>query len=89
MIQHRADAQEEVTYAASKYRRARTGKHKAFWLEEWHWSQGMFDLLNDMLPERHKAKLKSRSYLEGASREGEQLAKVRRERAERERYVGD
>ncbi len=44
----------------------------------------MFDILNDIVPPRYKAKLENRSYAEGASREGEALEELRRNRELRE-----
>lgn len=55
----------------------------------------MFDLLNDFVPARYKAKLQSRSYREGASRSGETLkvfAEDRRKPKDRRQwsdYVGE
>lgn len=49
------------------------------WLREWHFQQRIFDIINDTMPKRYKAKLENRSYREGASREGKAL---------RREYVG-
>lgn len=83
------DAQESVTYFAGKYRRCRDDRLKAQYLEEWHFEQRMFDLLNDSLSERHKRRLTDRSYAEGASRQGETLEEFRRNKAMRKDFVGD
>lgn len=72
-LQRRADAQEEVSYYASKYRKARDAKSKERWLFDWHMEQRIFDLINDAMPERYKAKLVDRSYHGDASREGTTL----------------
>ncbi len=88
-IERRAQAQEEVLFFAAKYCRARNPKAKALMLREWHFEQRMFDIINDILPKRHKMKLESRSYAEGASREGKALEELRRDRALRQDYVGD
>ena len=69
----RIEAQEEVSYFADKYRRARSEKMKERYLEEWHWEQRMFDIINDGMPERYKMKLENRSYKPGASQAGETL----------------
>lgn len=71
----RQEAQDEVSYFANKYRRARNDERKARYLEDWHWEQRIFDIINDSMRGRHKMKLKDRSYREGASREGETLAR--------------
>jgi len=87
-LPRRAEAQEEVSYFAEKYRRARDASLKARYLEDWHWEQRMFDLLNDIVGPRYKAKLESRSYAEGASREGKTLEEFRRSRVLKDEYVG-
>ena len=71
--ERRIEAQEEVTFFSVKYRRARSDKLKKCYLEEWHWEQRMFDIINDAMPERYKMKLEDRSYLPGASRAGETM----------------
>lgn len=88
-LQRRAEAQEEVNYFAEKYRRSRSASRKAIYLENWHWEQRMFDIINDAVPKRYKAKLQNRSYREGASREGQTLEEFRRNRALRDDYLGD
>ncbi|WP_147291751.1 hypothetical protein [Sphingorhabdus pulchriflava] len=75
------NAQAEVNFFADKYRKARDPKRKAFWLDEWHFEQKIFDLLNDSLPKKYKRKLQNRSYAEGASREGKALEEFRRNKA--------
>lgn len=87
----RQEAQEGVSYFAEKYRRARNEGRKARYLEEWHWEQRMFDIINDSMRGRHKMKLKDRSYREGASREGETLRQFIEDRKQRpeERRWGD
>ena len=83
-----ADSQESVTYFAEKQRKARDPKRKAFWRDEWHYEQRIFDLLNDSLPKKHKRKLVNRSYAPDASREGKTLDEFRRNRKMRKEYVG-
>ena len=81
-LARRAEAQAEVNAAAQNHRKARCKKRKAMWLLEWHFEQKIFDLINDGLPERYKAKLENRSWQKGASREGKTLSEyVRRSRA--------
>ncbi len=87
-IARRTEAQEDVTYFAEKYRRARDEKKKAQYLEEWHWEQRMFDIINDIMSDRYKIKLENRSYREGASREGKALDELRKNRALKQEYVG-
>ncbi|MES2699342.1 MAG: hypothetical protein V4647_07010 [Pseudomonadota bacterium] len=48
----------------------------------------MFDILNDIVPKRYKAKLENRSRREGASREGTALDELRANRKIRDEYVG-
>ncbi|MDC8755642.1 DUF5681 domain-containing protein [Erythrobacter sp. sf7] len=91
----RIEAQEEVSYFADKYRKARSEKNRQLYLENWHWEQRMFDIINDAMPERYKMKLKDRSYREGVSRAGETTTEFfeDRKRPPEERkwrdYVGD
>jgi len=42
--------------------------------------QRIFDLINDSMPDRYKAKLNDRSYREGASKEGKTLSEYVRDR---------
>jgi hypothetical protein len=76
-LARRAEAQDDVNVFAENYRKARTPKSKAMWLSEWHFEQRIFDIINDSLPERYKAKLENRSYREGASVEGKTLDEFR------------
>ncbi len=87
-LARRAEAQEGVNEYAERYRRSRNPKHKQFYLEEWHWEQRMFDILNDIVPKRYKTKLENRSYAEGASREGHALKEIKKNRKLRSEYVG-
>ena len=87
-LARRAEAQEEVSYFAEKYRRARDPKLKARYLEDWHFEQRMFDIINDVVGQRYKAKLKDRSYAAGASKEGKALDEIKRDRALRAEYLG-
>ncbi len=79
-LERRSDAQSEVTFHAEKFRKARDPKIKERWLYEWHLEQRIFDLINDSLPDRYKAKLHDRSYREGASKEGKTLSEYVRDR---------
>lgn len=87
-LERRAEAQDEVNYFAAKHRRSRDPKWKALYLQDWHFEQRLFDLINDAVGPRYKAKLKNRSYAEGASREGKALEEFRRDRALRSKYCG-
>jgi hypothetical protein len=69
----RLEAQEAVSFFAQKYRRARSEASKAQYLEEWHWEQRMFDIINDAMPGRYKMELEDRSYHSDASRSGEAM----------------
>jgi hypothetical protein len=80
-----AEAQAEVNRFAENHRRARTRKTRFMWQLEWHFEQKIFDIINDSLPERYKAKLENRSYREGASREGKALDEFRRSMGSRAR----
>lgn len=77
-----------MTYCADKYRRARDPKLKAQYLQDWHFEQRIFDIVNDVVGPRYKVKLENRSYVEGASRERKTLDEFRRNRALRDEYVG-
>jgi hypothetical protein len=77
-LARRGQAQDEVNAFAENYRKARSAKAKAMWLSEWHFEQRIFDIINDGLPDRYKAKLENRSYREGASVEGKTLEEFRR-----------
>jgi hypothetical protein len=72
-LARRAEAQQEVNAFAEEFRKARSPKCKIRWRLEWHFEQRIFDIINDSLPKRYKAKLENRSFAEGASREGEAL----------------
>lgn len=87
-LRRRAEAQDEVNYFADKYRRTRDPERKARWLDEWHFEQRMFDIINDIVGPRYKAKLENRSYAKGASRGGKALEELRRNKALKEQYVG-
>lgn len=86
-LARRDQAQEEVNHFAARYRRARDPKLKAFYLEELHWEQRMFDIVNDAVGPRYKGMLENRSYAEGASREGKTLEEMRANRKMRDEYM--
>lgn len=50
------------------------------WRLEWHFEQRIFDIINDSLPPRYKAKLENRAHAEGASKEGKALEEFARDR---------
>ena len=77
-IARRAEAQEEINAFADSYRKARSAKNKEMWLSEWNFEQWIFDIINDGLPDRYKARLENRSFHEGASKEGKALEEFRR-----------
>ena len=86
-LKRRAEAQENVNYFAEKYRKTRSMDLKARYLEEWHFEQRMFDIINDTVSKRYKARLENRSYKEGASRSGTALEELRASRKLRDQYV--
>lgn len=75
-IERRNGCQEEVTYFATKHENACDPKHKAYWLDEWHFEQKMFDTINDFLGTRYQIKLKDRSYAQGATQSGDIARKL-------------
>ena len=79
-LARRAEAQDEVNAFSERHRKARTEKAKLMWRLEWHFEQRVFDIINDSLPARYKAKLQNRSYAEGASSEGKALAEFAQDR---------
>lgn len=87
-LARRDEAQREVNYFVDQHRKARTAQRKQRWLDEWHFEQRIFDIINDTMPKRYKAKLENRSYRQGASREGKALDELRKSRALREEYIG-
>lgn len=87
-LQRRAEAQDDVSYWADKYRRARIESARSRCLSEWHWEQRMFDLINDAVSKRYKANLENRSFAEGASKEGATLEEFRKDRALRDEFLG-
>lgn len=87
-LRRRDEAQEVVNYFADRCRRSSNDRMKAHYLEEWHWEQRMFDISNDAVSVRYKAKLDNRSYREGASRSGEALKELRANKKLREDYAG-
>src|SRR5690606_753619 len=70
----RCAAQREVNDFAERYHAAQTDKEKQLWLDEWHFEQRMFDIINDAMSDRYKARLENRSYHAVASREGQTMA---------------
>lgn len=86
-LKRRAEAQENVNYFAEKYRKTRSKDLKARYVEEWHFEQRMFDIINDAVSKRYKARLENRSYKEGASRSGTALEELRASRKLRDEYV--
>ncbi len=74
VIARRTEAQENVSYYAAKHARARVPAMKECWLEEWHFEQRIFDILNEALAPRYQIKLENRSYHHDASVAGHTLA---------------
>jgi hypothetical protein len=69
-LARRDDAQAEVTFYARGYKRAKTDRMREIYLRDWISEQYIFDLINDAMPVRYKAKLENRSWHPDASREG-------------------
>lgn len=87
-LARRAEAQENVNHYAEKYKSLPDDDPlKPHYLDDWHWEQRMFDIINDALSEPYKAKLPNRSYREGASRAGKALDELRASRELRKEYV--
>ena len=84
-LQRRDEAQAEVTEYARLHKSARKHKQRDFWLEQLHFEQRIFDIINDGMPERYKAKLEHRSFHADASREGKTLDEYRKKFAKRRR----
>ena len=76
MLARRAEAQQAVTYCATEYNKTRSPRMKEFLLQDWIFEQYIFDAINDAMSERYKAKLENRTYVDGASREGQALKQV-------------
>ena len=79
-LKRRDDAQDEVSFYAAKCRKARNPEAKERWLFDWHLEQRIFDLINDSMPDRYKAKLLDRSHHADASKEGKTLSEFVRDR---------
>lgn len=79
-LARRAEAQAEVNFVADAYKRSRSDKMRTVLLTEWIAEQFIFDLINDSLPERYRAKLENRSKDPEASRPGEAFEQYRRMR---------
>jgi Family of unknown function (DUF5681) len=86
-LERRAQAQEDVNYYAEKHRRARDLELKERHLEEWHFEQRMFDIINDVVGARYKAKLQNRSYAKGASQAGKAFDELRAKKSLRKKYI--
>ena len=84
-LQRRDEAQAEVTEYAKLHKSARKQKQRDFWLEQLHFEQRIFDIINDGMPERYKAKLEHRSFHADASRQGNTLDEYRKKFAKRRR----
>lgn len=61
------------------------------YLEEWHWEQRMIDIINDSMRGRYKMTLGGRLYHPDASRAGETLSALVKDREKRpeDRQWGD
>jgi hypothetical protein len=77
-LARRDDAQVEVNHSARGFKRAKTDRMREFYLADWISEQYIFDLINDQMPERYKAKLNNRSFHADASREGKAVEMCKR-----------
>lgn len=71
LLARRDEAAELVAEAAVKWRRSRSQRTKAMWLNEWQFEQKIFDILNVKFPEHYQVKLEHRGYGDGFSKAGE------------------
>lgn len=79
-LTRRQEAQEEVNFSALGYKRAKTDRMRDIHLSEWIAEQYIFDLINDVMPGRYKAKLQNRTWHPDASREGTAHEMLKRKR---------
>lgn len=79
-IARRAEAQKAVNTYAEDYKQETSEDVKAWLVDEWHFEQRIFDIINDALPARYKLKLQNRSYRPNASKEGKALEEFARDR---------
>ncbi|WP_126176914.1 DUF5681 domain-containing protein [Tsuneonella rigui] len=87
-LARRAEAQDNVNSYADQYKQLPDDDPlKPHYLDDWHWEQRMFDLINDAVTERYKVKLENRSYREGASRSGKALEELRESKKLRDEYI--
>lgn len=80
-LARRDDAQVEITGSAGHFKRARTERMRELHLSQWISEQYIFDLINDQMPDRYKAKLTNRSWHADASREGKAVEMYKKLRA--------
>ena len=87
-LARRAEAQDNVNYYADQYEQLSDDDPlKPRYLDDWHWEQRMFNIINDAVSERYKVKLENRSYKQGASQSGKALEELRANRKLRNEYV--
>jgi hypothetical protein len=87
-LARRAEAQDNVNHYAERFMALPDDDPlKPHYLDDWHWEQRMFDIINDAVSERYRTKLQNRSYREGASRAGEALDELRASKELRSEYV--
>ncbi len=79
LIARRAEAANEVEYAARRHRMVRNPRMKGILLDDWLHEQRIFDIINDSLPARYQTTLSNRSDADGATQPG-QYANGRRPR---------
>mgnify|MGYP006898271337 CR=1 FL=1 len=69
-LQRRDEAQAEVTFYSGLHHAEENPERKERLLDDWHFEQRMFDMINDNLPRRYRKTLENRSWAAGASRPG-------------------
>lgn len=86
-LARRDEAQGEVNFYADKHRRSRSMRCKDYYLDQWHFEQRIFDIINDTMPPRYKAELQNRSHAKGASRAGKAIEELRKNKAMQRDYI--
>ena len=72
-LARRDDAQLEINDHARRIKRAKSERMRDLYERSWISEQYVFDLINDNMPDRYKAKLENRSWHPEASREGKAI----------------
>lgn len=87
-LTRRTEAQDNVNHYADQHKVLPDDDDlKPHYLDEWHWEQRMFDIINDAVPDRYKVKLENRSYRDGASRAGTALNELKARKELRDEFI--